>query len=85
MSPRLPTPLSSWGPQGLRWAALGLRRGQQAPTFTKSTFGAARVAGLRGGSFSFSFVGQEAELHGMQRVIELWSGWGEEPSSREAI
>ena len=66
-------------------AALGLRRGQQAPTFTKSTFGAARVAGLRGGSFTFSFVGQEAELHGMQRVIELWSGWGEESSSREAI
>lgn len=74
MFPFLPTPLSSWGPQGLRWAATGLGRGQQAPTFTKSTFGAAHIAcmaGLRGRSLSFSFIGQEAELHRMQRVIEL--------------
>ena len=31
--------------------------------------------GLRGRSFSFSFKGQEAKLHGMQRVTEL-AGWG---------
>ena len=83
MSLLLPTPLSSWGPQGLRWAATGLGRGQQAPTFTKFTFGAAHIAcmaGLRGRSLSFSFIGQEAELHGMQRVIELaGSAWGKSP------